>query len=285
MNNNVTNTLLNLGFTQQEINNYEYIYNNGGKFTGQFLQKLGYNMEASKRLIYMNKILSGEININTESDMITHYKKMTGTSREQAKAAVYSANLSNGYGKENYSEKELIQHLKTVNGQKQKIRIEDLKVSTVNSVPRVAVVSGIEVEPYTIWNSSNYSGKEALYKVIDVSGQKITVETDKKPILKYGTNKVINGVLELKGINQNGNAIVTFDKSVCKLCNRFIIVASLKRPEFHLGMYKIICFEGTQVYVYATNMGTGDKVHYKGGAQRIYAFGIFPQDISNIYMV
>ena len=44
-------------------------------------------------------------------------------------------------------------------------------------------------------------------------------------------------------------------------------------------MYEIICFEGTRVYVYVTNMGVRDQVRYKGGTQRVYAYGIFPQDM------
>jgi hypothetical protein len=275
---NLRNTLINLGFYQNEIQAYEYIYMNGGKFTPNALTSYGYNYEQAKRLAYMNKVVQGGVQINTENDMITHYKKMTGANRQDAKVAVYSQNLQNGYAK-NYSDTELVKHLKQTNGITRKITIQDLAVSNVSDVPRIAVVAGITQEPFTIWNSSNYKGMQALYRVVDVSGQKVTVETSKKPVLKYGTSKVIPGILELKGIKQNGNAVVVFDKKVCRLCNRFVVVASLKRPEFHLGCYDIICFEGTRVYVYVSNMGTRDQVRYKGGTQRVYAYGIFPGDI------
>lgn len=278
---NVSNYLLGLGFSQNEINTYEYIYMNGGKFTPAFLQSYGYDFNSAKRLAYMNKAIQGGVQINSESDMINHVKKMTGASRQDAKQAVYTQNLQNGYAEQNYSKEEYIKHLRETAGRTHKIGIQDLAVSNVTSVPRVAVVSGIVQEPYTIWNSKNYQGKQALYKVVDVTNGKITVETSKKPRLEYGATKVIPGVLEIKGVKQNGFAVVAFDKNVCRLCNRFIIVASLKRPEFHLGMYEIICFEGTKAYVYATNMGVRDQVRYKGGTQRVYAYGIFPQDIKN----
>jgi predicted ribosome-associated RNA-binding protein Tma20 len=275
---NLRNNLINLGFGQGEIQAYEYIYMNGGKFTPNALMSYGYNYEQARRLAYMNKAVQGGVQINTENDMIAHYKKMTGANRQDAKVAVYAQNLQNGYA-QNYSDTELVKHLKQTAGITRKITIQDLAVSNVSEVPRVAVISGITQEPFTIWNSSNYKGTQALYRVVDVSGQKVTVETGKKPVLKYGANKVVPGVLELKGVKQNGNAVVVFDKKVCRLCNRFVIVASLKRPEFHLGCYDIICFEGTRVYVYASNMGTRDQVRYKGGTQRVYAYGIFPGDI------
>lgn len=236
-----TNQLMKLGFNQQEIQQLMYVYNNNGKFTLNALQSYGYNYEQAKKLMYMYNICAGKIQIESKEELIKHLKKMFGSSH--------------------------------------RIGIQDLAVSKVNNVPRFAVVSNIIDEPYTIWNSKNYKGTNALYKVVDVSGQKITIETPKKPILKYGSAKEIKGVLEIKGVKDNGNAIVTFDKNYCKLCNRFIIVASLRNPEFHLGKYEIICFEGTKVYIYATSIGTRDKPNYSMGTQRVYGYGIFPQEI------
>lgn len=276
---NTSTYLINMGFSQAEINAFEYIYMNGGRFTPAALQSYGYDFNSAKRLAYMNKIMQGAVNINSENDMINHVKKMTGASQQDAKQAVYAQNLQNGYGDANYSKDEYIKHLRETAGRTHRIGIQDLAVSNVTGVPRVAVVAGIVQNPYSIWNSNNYDGKNALYKVIDVTSGKVTVETTKKPRLEYGAAKTIPGVLEIKGTKQNGMAVVTFNKSVCRLCNRFIIVASLKRPEFHLGMYEIICFEGTKVYVYATNMGTKENVSYRGGTQRVYAYGIFPKDI------
>lgn len=273
------NTLLGMGFTSAELQAYEHIYNNGGKFTPMALQSYGYSYEESKRIAYLNKVMLGDVKINSEHDMITHVKKLTGVSRNEAKQYVYNRNLQNGYGAQNYTKEELIKHLRETAGRTQRIGIQDLSISSVTEVPRVAVVNGIIQQPYNVWNSSNYNGKDALYKVTDVTGQKVTIETFKKPKLEYRAAKVIPGVLEIKGLKQNGQVVVAFDKQYCRLCNRFIIVASLKRPEFHLGMFEIICFEGSRVYVYATNMGTRDQVKYKGGSQRVYAYGIFKQDI------
>ena len=235
------NKLLSIGFNQIEIQNLHYLINNGAKFTSTALQSYGYNYEQAKRLMYAYNICAGKVQVDSKEEMVRHLKKMFGG---------------------NY-----------------KISIQDLAVSKLTSVPRVAVVANLTQEPYTIWNSKNYKGMASLYKVVDVTGQRITIETSRKPRLEYKQAKVIPGVLEIKGVRANGNAVVSFDKKYCALCNRFVIVASLRNPEFHLGKFEMICFEGTRVYVYATNMGVREQVKYSMGNQRIYDFGIFPEDI------
>lgn len=235
------NKLVSIGFSPEEIRHMHLVQNNGIKFTMQSLQMCGYNYEQAKRLMYGYNICSGKVQVDSKQETIKHLRKMFGA---------------------NY-----------------RISIQDLAVSNINTVPRVAVVKNIPDPPYSIWNSNQYSGKDAIYKVIDVSGQKVTIETPRKPRLAYGQTKVLPGILEIKGVKANGNAVVVFDKKYCQLCNRFIIVASLKKPEFHHGLWEILCFEGTRVYVYATNMGTKENVRYSMGTQRVYDFGIFIKDI------
>ena len=233
--------LMNIGFTPEEIRHMHMIQNNGVKFTMQSLQMCGYNYEQSRRLMYGYNICVGKVQVDSKEATIKHLRKMFGS---------------------NY-----------------RISIQDLAVSNINVVPRVAVVGNIRQEPYSIWNSNRYKGKDGIYKVVDVTGQKVTIETPRKPRLAYGQTKVLPGILEIKGVKANGNAVVVFDKKYCQLCNRFIIVASLKKPEFHHGLWEILCFEGTRVYVYATNMGTKENVRYSMGTQRVYDFGMFPADI------
>ena len=235
------NTLLSMGFTDTEISHYTNIVCNGGKFTPSALQSYGYNFEQAKRLAYLNNVCQGKVTIGSDDQKVKHLKKMFGSEH--------------------------------------KITIQDLATSRVTDVPRLAVVANIIQSPYDIWNSKNYKGTAALYRVVDVSGQKITVITDKKPVLKYGAAKKIPGMLEIRGVKENGGVIVTFDRRYCALCNRFIIVASTRNPEFHCGKYSILCYEGTRVYVYAVNMGTKEKLHYSMGNQRIYDFGFLPNQI------
>lgn len=268
--------LLQYGFTQQDINSLMYAYNMCGKITPAVLQQLGCDYQQSQRLMYAYNMYSGKISLDSIPKLAKHFRIVYGCTPDEANKKAYEFNLQNG----GVDTKEgLVNHLKKINKNQVKITMNDLAVSKISNVPRVAVVANITQEPYTIWNSNQYKGAQSLYKVVDVTGQKITIETPRKPQIAYGQSKAIPGVFEIKGITANGNAIITFDKDYCRLCNRFIIIASLRLPEFHLGKYEIVCFEGTKVYVFASNMGIKENVHYNGGNQRVYDYGIFPQDI------
>lgn len=233
--------LVSLGFSQEEVNCLGSLVNMGYKINNQTLQMYGLNYEQQQRIKYMYNICCGKINIDTKEELIRHLKKM--------------------------------------NNHAYKIGIGNLPISRITQIPRVAVVAGIKQDPYTIWNSGNYKGKEMLYVVQNVTGQKVLVETGRKPVLKHGAAMTIPGVLDIKGVRANGKAIIEFNKSHCRLCNRFIIVATLRHPEFHHGMYEIICYEGTKVYVYARTMGVKDGVRYNGSTERVYAFGFFEGEI------
>lgn len=233
--------LISLGFTKDEINYLSSMISMGYKINNNTLAQLGLGYEQMQRIKYMYNICCGKVNIETEE--------------------------------------ELIRHLRKLNNHAIKIGIQNLPVSKIASVPRVAVVAGIKEEPYTIWNSNKYKGKEMLYLVKDVTSSNIEIETSRKPQLKYGSAMKIDGVLEIKGVRANGKAVILFNKKYCRLCNRFIIVATLRKPEFHHGLYKIICSEGTRVYVYARTMGVREGVKYSMGTERVYAFGFFPDEI------
>lgn len=269
-------TLLNYGFTQNDIKCITQAYNLYGKINTSTLQQLGCNPQYAQKLNYAYGIYTGAIVIDSMAKLTKHFKMIYGCTQEQAQKYAYEFNLRNG----GVTTKEgLVNSLKKINKNGQKITINDLATSKVTTVPRVAIVNNIVQEPFTIWNSNQYQGADGFYRVKEVSSQSILIETPRKPKIPYGMSKKVPGVLEIKGLTESGHAIVSFNRNYCKLCNRFIIVASLRMPEFHLGKYEIICFEGTKVYVYALNMGTKENIRYNNGNQRIYAYGIYPQDI------
>lgn len=233
--------LQSLGFTQEEIQTLQNIVYCGGKTSIQALTQYGLSYEQAKRLRYMYDVCIGKVMIESTDDLCKHLKKMFGGSR--------------------------------------KIGIQDLAVSKVKAVPRKAVVAGISDRTFGIYNSSQYPVMERMYDVVDVTTTRIHVETDRKPVLKYKQDKFIDGVVEIKEVKQNGKLTVAFDKKYCKLLNRFIVVASLRRPEYHLGLLEIICIEGTKVYVYAQTIGVKDTVSYNMSTQRVYAYGFYPNEI------
>lgn len=230
-----------IGFSQIEITEFLRMLSVNASFTVGALQSYGYSNKQAIRLKYMFDIYSGKIQIETQDELAKHLRKMSG--------GIY------------------------------KISMQDFPKSKITNIPRVTVIANIPQSPYDIWNSKNYKGREAIYKVVDVSGQRITIETSRKPQLQNKHTKSIQEIFEIKGVRANGNIVVAFNKNYCKLCNRFVVVCSLRNPEIHLGKYEMICFEGTKCYVYAINIGTKETVRFNTENHRIYDCGLAPNDI------
>lgn len=235
--------LKSLGFNDTEIQTLSYIIMNGGKVTLGSLNKYGLPYEESKRLKYMYDICIGKVIIDSVDDLCKHLRKMYGNRR--------------------------------------RIGIGDLAVSKISKVPRKAVIAGIVDSTFGIYNSKQYEGTDKMYDVINVTNTRIHILTNRKPILKYKQPKSIEGVIEILSIKDDGKLEVAINKRYIKLVNRFMIVASLRKPEYHNGLIEIVCIEGTKVYVYAQSMGTKENVSYSMGTQRVYAYGFFPSEINN----
>lgn len=237
------NKYLRLGFDLDEIENTIALMQNGFRISSSSLMQIGYDNYKSSRMVHLKNLIEGRETVSNEEELIKHLKKLWGS--------------------------------------KPRISMSNLEVSRIEAVPRTAVVLGIKDKPYDIWNSDRYHGKEMLYIVREVTGQNIIIETSRKPALKREDADKIDGVLEIVGATMQKKAIVKFDKKYCKLCNRFIILASLRRPEKHHGMFNIICRDGTRVYVYAATLNAKDKMRYNQSSQRVYDFGCIGSDIAN----
>lgn len=241
------NLMLNLGFEAVEVDDVIYIITHLGNLTTQALQNMGYDYERIKRMKYMADIMSGKVGVSTKQDMQKHLKRMFGGHR--------------------------------------RIGINDLMVSKISEVPKLAVIANIK-GPFSVYNSCNMKRfEEKVYEVENVSSSRITVRTNRKPVLKYGEPKKVNGIYEfLDEKARDGRNLVAFGKDYIRLINRYIIVATLRRPEFYLSMLEIIAKDGTMVYVFAQNLEGRKNVSYKGGTQRIYDWGFNPGEIKNKVM-
>lgn len=235
-----------LFFTQEEIETLYSLIMDDISFTTNALQQLGIDYEQAQKLLYARRIAQGKVKVENKDDMAKHLRKMFGKHR--------------------------------------RISLQDLQTTKILEVPRLAVIAGVKDEVYSIWNTSQYGLENGIYEVTDVSSTNITIKTDKKPVIKYKYPKEIEGVLEIKEVDDNGIVKVSFNKDYIRLINRYIIVGSLKRPEFHNGLVEILCKEGTKVYVFAQTMGTGERVRYRMGTQRVYDYGVNPKDIKSKIM-
>lgn len=240
-------TLMLLGFNGEQITEAEYLLANGINGSVRNLTGvLGYDYGQASRISQLMEMMAGRMRMDTDED--------------------------------------LARHLRKINGGTGRVGINNLLVSTIREVPSFAVIAGIRDRAFGIYNSNNYPTYERLYDVVKVTNSRIHVETDRRPILKYGEPKLVEGVIEILDDSRE-NIILAVNKDYATLCNRFIVVASLRRPQFHMGMVEIICREGTRVYVYARDIGTKTVLGYSMVTQRIYAYGTMAGDVKEKLML
>ena len=230
----------NLRFSTTDIEALKIAVSSGLRVTTQNLTcMLGFNYDLANRVHYMYNICVGKISIDTMDDLSKHLKKISTTNR---------------------------------------IGIQNFPVSSINKIPRTAVIGGIPNGPLAIFNSDNYKGRDMLYVVSNVTSKNVIFRTRRRPVLRQGDNKEIPGVIKITGANERFVEIEV-NREHCRLCNRFIIFASIRRPETHHGMWTLLAFEGTKVYVYAQSLGMRDSAKYSISNQRVYDYGFFSSDI------
>lgn len=240
------NMMLRLKFTKQEIQALKQIFNYFGTVTSAKAQQFGYPPEVAKKLKYMYDIATGNVIIESSDDLSKHFRKMFGAH--------------------------------------QRIGIQHLSASKLNRVPRKCILGNIPAGKFEMYNSKHYSPQDWMYDVLEVTGGHITINTAKKPVLKYKESKKQDGVAEIVAVNKDGTINIEFNRDYARLCNRFIVVASLRRPEYYHAMVEIICIEGTKIYVFAVTMRDSEIPNYKNGSQRVYDYGFFKAEIKRKVM-
>lgn len=273
--------MLRLGFTSEEIMVLQNFIMYGEKTTVANMSKYGIPYQEAQKIKYMYDILTGKVGIDTPDQLVKHLKKM--------------------------------------HGGRQKIGIYSLETSKVSTIPRKAVIGGLPPmdgrNPFVIYNSVARKKEDRMYDVVNVTAHKVTIKTNLIPKLPYKDSKKlvkvtdretnrfkyvrdveelpssikknpdgysVNTVAEIKEMRNARDGkelLIAFDPQYCRVCNRFIIVASLKHPEFHHGMVEIICIEGSRVYVFAKTAAMSESVKYSGNTQRVYDYGFLPAEI------
>ena len=65
-----------LGFTIEEMNAYNNLIFNFGKVTPQLMGKAGIPYQMAQHIKYMADILGGKLGVNSEDELVAHFKKM-----------------------------------------------------------------------------------------------------------------------------------------------------------------------------------------------------------------
>ncbi len=260
-----------LGFTIEEMNAYNSLLLNCGKVTPQLMSRAGIPYQMAQHIKYMADILSGKVGVSSEDDLVAHFKKMKLTDR--------------------------------------KIGIYDLIASRDLKMKRKCLIAGLpKGTPFALYNSGK---KNTTFNIVDVSGSNFTIISDIVPKLPYGHSKKLYRVMEKSTrrykyyedaskipdeykeenlyeikcvaeiLETNGEKVaVKVYRDYARMCGRFIIVGSLRCPDNHLGMVKIITLDGSRVYVFAKQTGWNEKEKYSIAKERIYDYGF---DVRQIY--
>ena len=237
--------LMGLGFSQVEIQTCENLFNRGAKFTPTFLQQYcGYDYETATKLKYLYDIAQGKIEIETDD--------------------------------------ELCKHLKKIFGKRRRVTIADLPPSNITEVPKLCLIAEITDPLFHIYNSGLYELHQRFYRVLQATPTKTVVRTHRKPEIKFRGSKEVEGVAKVltDEPNADGSIDVQFDPKYTRLCNRYLILASTKRPEFHLGCYEIIVVDGSKVYVFGRTLPAKWDLKYKAAQERVLDSGIFPDELN-----
>jgi hypothetical protein len=247
------NKLHNLGFTNQEISACQNAYNQAFivKRDGTRVQKslsvsilcqyFGYDAQTAQRLKYLYDIACGRTSVESKD--------------------------------------ELKKHLKKVNASRRKVVIGDLQVSSVTSVPLLCLIGGIKDPAFSIYNSVNYPVKERMYRVTHLGTKSVEVTTSRRPEIKVGSSKEVPDVIKVKEVTADRKIVLDINRSFIRLCNRYVILASLKCPEFHLGAVEFVAIDGSSVWVYAQQAVLRENIKYSAARERVLDFGIFPNEI------
>jgi hypothetical protein len=240
-----------LGFSVAEVRLCQNLlgqmmYNFGkAKFTTKFLMDCGYSMETAKRLCLLYAVAKGDRLIEERLE------------RSKVRRQLYT---------------------------KHKITIANVPVTTVSDIPKFCVVDNIPDGNFAIYNSSEYAEigdpYEMLYEVLSHGATRVRVKTRRRPQIAVHGSKEIEGVVKITdGPDADGNVIVEFANDYVRLCNRYAIVVSTRRPEHYLYGIELDLPDGSIMYVF-TRMITGpSKLKYKGASERVLDWGIFGNEI------
>jgi len=237
--------LMGLGFSKVEIDTCQRLFNQGAKFTVSFLQQYcNYDYDTAKKLKYLYDIAQGKIDIETDDELCKHLKKIFGSRR--------------------------------------KVTIADLPPSNITEVPKLCLIAEVTDPLFYCYNSGLYDIKERFYRVVQATPTKTVIRTQRKPEIKFRGAKETDGVAKIltDTPNPDGSIDVQFEPQYTRLCNRYIILVSTKRPEFHLGCYEIIVVDGSKVYVFGRILPAKWDLKYKAAQERVLDCGIFPTELN-----
>ena len=268
--------MLELGFEPVVLQTRDNILNTYGKLTAKGFEMCGvYNAKLKQDVLYADKIIRGLIPVDNKVDLKKHLQKM-GFDRK-----ISVADLATSITPKNellaivrgLPAKSIFGIYNTEEGATQ-------KVDTITS----KYVTILSDKYYKI----NARQSKKLFRVKDLINNRIkyydAYEDIERYILDNPQNYAITRVAELQHVQTVGSekmVSVILHRDYCRLLGRFMIVASLKAPDLHLGAYELLTLGGTTVYVFAKQVKFNQRadIKYSTGSERVYYIGTDESEI------
>lgn len=263
-----------LGFEDIVLSNRNTILQMYGKLTNKTFYMCGVtNPQLKQDILYADKIIRGLVPIDTKEDLKKHLQKMHFASKVSIGALGSSISPKN--------ELKVI-----VRGLPQK------SLFGIYNSEEPVTADTVTSKYVTIYSDKYYKIKayesKQLFKVKDLLNNKSKYykrreEIEKNILDNPNTFKVekVAELLDMHTFEGTKKIAVLIHRDFCRVLGRYMIVASLRTPDLHLGAYELLSKGGTSVFVFAKQIKVGAKaeIKYASGTERVYFIGTKYDDI------
>lgn len=271
------NRMLELGFEQVVLQTRDLILQSYGKLTSKGFQMCGvYDARLKQDVIYADKIIRGVIPIENKADLKKHLLKMNYSRK------ISVADLATSITPKN----DLLAYVRGLPAKS----IFGIYNTTDND--EYHMVDTISPKYVTILSEKYYKmtarQSKELYRVQDLVHKRVKYYEVHKDIERFILDNpqeyAVNKVAEIQHVQTVGNVkkvSVILHRDYCRLLGRFMIAASLRAPDLHLGAYELLTLGGTTVYVFARQVKFNQKanIKYSTGSERVYYIGTNESEI------
>lgn len=264
--------MIELGFEPIVMQTRTMILQNYGKLSSKAFEMFGvWDYKLRQDILYADKIIKGIILIENKADLKKHLQKMNYSRK------ISIADLASSISPKN--------ELKAIIKGLPKNSLFGI-YNTGDSLSDFVDVESITDKYITIYSEKYYKigakQSKALYRVKDLINSRVKYYESRdqieKTILDNPMTYKVEKIAELLNVQAVGGkrvVSVVIHRDYCRLLGRYMIAASLKAPDLHLGTYELLALGGTSVFVFAKQVKYNQKanIRYSTGTERVYYIG------------
>lgn len=264
--------MIELGFEPVVMNSRTMILQNYGKLSSKAFELFGiWDYKLRQDILYADKIIKGIVPVENKTDLKKHLQKMN-----------YDRKISIGDLASSITPKN---ELKAIIKGLPKNSLFGI-YNTGDSLNDYVEVESLTNKYITIFSEKYYKigakQSKALYRVKDMVNSRVKYYESRdqieKNVLDNPLTFKVEKVAELLNVQTIGGkrvVSVVIHRDYYRLLGRYMIAASLKSPDLHLGAYELLALGGTSVFVFAKQVKYNQKadIRYSTGTERVYHIG------------